>query len=156
MPAENNNPTGATPTLRDRHLLTLWCVATFVPSVGLFLYLPASTQPRLEHFSEEPHLFTAFMSLCLLLSMGLLLKAKSDAFVPALKRRMRLGSGAGLVFFMCYSTYVYSFSKLPAAPDAPELGAIAPDFSVRDPDGRTWTLSEMSGDVLVFFYRGHW
>jgi hypothetical protein len=27
---------------------------------------------------------------------------------------------------------------------------------VRDPDGRTWTLSEMSGDVLVFFYRGHW
>jgi len=69
---------------------------------------------------------------------------------------MQAGSGAAVVFFLAYSSYVYSFSALPPAPDAPTKGAIAPDFSVEAPEGRKWTLSEMKGDVLVFFYRGHW
>jgi hypothetical protein len=145
-----------TPTPKDRRLLGLWCISTFFPAVGIFIYLPASTRPNLEHFSEEPHLFTAFLGFCLILSFGSLLKSKGSAFDGFLLRRMRVGSATATLFFLSYSTYVYSFSTLPPAPNAPEIGAIAPDFSVRDPEGRTWTLSKMTGDTLVFFYRGHW
>ena len=60
---------------------------------------------------------------------------------------------AGTLF---YSFYVYSFSSLPPAPNAPKVGEQAPDFAVVDPEGRNWALSEFRGDVLVFFYRGHW
>jgi len=145
-----------TPTQKERRLLGLWCISTFFPAVGLFVYLPASTNPEFEHFSEEPHGFTAFLTLCLILSLGSLLKSKGPVFTDFLVRRMRVGSATATVFFVAYTSYVYSFSTLPPAPNAPEIGQIAPDFTVQDPEDRTWTLSEMTGDTLVFFYRGHW
>ena len=69
---------------------------------------------------------------------------------------MQVGSAAGVVGLLFYSFYVYSFSTLPPAPNAPNLGEQAPDFTVTDPEDRVWALSELQGDVLVFFYRGHW
>jgi hypothetical protein len=69
---------------------------------------------------------------------------------------MRLGTATAALFFLGYTTYIYSFSRLPPAPNAPLVGDKAPDFSITDPEGRNWTLSEMKGDTLVFFYRGHW
>ena len=150
---EANN---SAPTPKDRRLLRIWCLSTFFPCVGIFLYLPASTQPSLESFSEEPHLFSAFLGFCLLVSTAMIVRAKTPAFSRTLRRKMQTGSATATLFFLAYSTYVYSFSALPPAPDAPSVGEIAPDFSVEAPEGRKWKLSEMKGDVLVFFYRGHW
>jgi hypothetical protein len=144
------------PTHRDRRLLTIWCVATFFPAIGILVYLPASTQPALEHFSEEPHSFTAFLTLCMVVSLGIWGMRKSSAFDAFLIRRMRLGTATATAFFLSYTFYIYSFSSLPPAPNAPQIGEQAPDFSVRDPEGRVWALSKMKGDTLVFFYRGHW
>ena len=39
-----------------------------------------------------------------------------------------------------------------------EVGQPAPDFSLPDPDGTIWTLSELvaDGPAVVVFYRGYW
>jgi len=156
MPASSTNAIPCAPTPRDRRLLTIWCVATFFAAIGILVYLPASTQPALEHFSEEPHLFTGFLTLCMVISVAILGIGKSPAFDAFLIRRMRLGTATAATFFLGYTFYIYSFSTLPPAPNAPQIGEQAPDFSVRDPEGRVWALSKMKGDTLVFFYRGHW
>jgi peroxiredoxin len=37
------------------------------------------------------------------------------------------------------------------------VGAVAPDFTLRDQDGKSFTLSTLRGQwVLLFFYRGYW
>lgn len=44
------------------------------------------------------------------------------------------------------------------AQDAPELGDVAPDFTLPLVDGSTFNLAEAraDGDVVVVFYRGFW
>ena len=120
------------------------------------LYLPMSTNPEFESFSEEPHLFTAFLGLCLLLSSVCFFLKKGAAFSVELRRKMGIGTTTAALMFSIYGSYVYSFSQLPPAPDAPGIGEMAPNFSVTDPDGDTHTLHDMKNDVFVFFYRGHW
>ena len=144
------------PTPRDRRILWLWCLGTLFPCISLMLYLPMSTNPEFESFSEEPHRFTAFLAVCLLLSLACFFLKKGPAFPPVLRRKMGIGTTTGAVMFGAYATYVYSFSQLPSAPNAPQIGQVAPNFSVTDPDGDTHTLHDMNNDVFVFFYRGHW
>jgi len=43
----------------------------------------------------------------------------------------------------------------PQVPSA--VGQIAPDFTLKDQDGKEFKLSEQRGHwVLLFFYRGYW
>lgn len=50
-----------------------------------------------------------------------------------------------------------STSSLPALQPAVSVGAIAPDFSAVDADGRAFRLSDLRGSpVLLKFFRGYW
>ena len=52
---------------------------------------------------------------------------------------------------------LYRFSALPAAPNAPQVGQAAPDFTLVDDTGSPLQLSALHGkNVLLVFYRGHW
>jgi energy-coupling factor transporter transmembrane protein EcfT len=57
-----------------------------------------------------------------------------------------------------YLTTIFS-RDLPAAANAPAVGRKAPDFALRDTNGRTITLGNLlegSNGVLLIFYRGYW
>lgn len=57
-----------------------------------------------------------------------------------------------------YLTTVFS-RTLPASPNAPAVGQKAPDFALRDTNGRTVQLANLlqgSSGVLLIFYRGYW
>lgn len=45
-----------------------------------------------------------------------------------------------------------------ASDKVPEVGQVAPDFSLPDSSGSTRRLSELaeSGPLVLIFYRGHW
>ena len=45
-----------------------------------------------------------------------------------------------------------------ASDKIPEVGQVAPDFSLPDSSGSTRSLSELakSGPLVLIFYRGHW
>ena len=45
----------------------------------------------------------------------------------------------------------------PKAQVASALGQIAPDFALKNQDGKDFKLSEQRGHwVLLYFYRGYW
>lgn len=136
----------------------LWLVGCLPPTVGLMVYLAlsSSAHPTLAQISEEPHAFTTVLVLGCVVSLAMVLGHSRHLFPQPVLLKMRIGSAAGTLGLLFYSFYVYSFSALPPAHNAPEVGEQAPDFAVIDPEGRTWALSEFKGDVLVFFYRGHW
>ena len=146
------------PTPRARLLTILWFIGSLLPTVGLLVYFNFSTSTHsvLAQLSEEPHPYTAILGLGLAVSITVFLLSHRIGIPKVIRRKLRVGTAAALLGFGCYSFYVYSFSTLPPAPQAPQVGDTAPDFTVRDPEGRNWTLSELRGDVLVFFYRGHW
>jgi hypothetical protein len=66
----------------------------------------------------------------------------------------------GIAIFGLFSYSVFIGSKnLPASANAPAVGTKAPDFALRDANGRTVTLEQLragSNGVLLIFYRGHW
>jgi hypothetical protein len=51
-----------------------------------------------------------------------------------------------------------AYGAFAGAPDAPQLGDIAPDFEAALVDGGTFSLAQAraAGPVLVMFYRGFW
>ena len=53
-------------------------------------------------------------------------------------------------------TNAYGFSQ--SAPEALEIGQIAPDFEVLAPDEQIISSAELrrDGPLVVVFYRGHW
>jgi len=101
---------------------------------------------------------------------ALLLVGLRRAFAPG----RRLGSkAAGVVAaalsvaifgFFVFATFVMS-RRMPAAEAAPQVGRKAPEFTLRDTDGRPVALSELLSapvngrapkGVLLVFYRGYW
>lgn len=133
-------------------------MGSLLPTVGLLVYFnfSTSTHPMLAQLSEEPHAYTALLGLGLAVSVTAFFLSRRVGIPQIIRRKLRVGTAAAALGFGCYSFYVYSFSSLPSAPQAPQVGDAAPDFTVLDPEGRDWTLSELRGDVLVVFYRGHW
>lgn len=51
-----------------------------------------------------------------------------------------------------------AYGAYAAAPDAPEIGDVAADFTLPLADGGSFDLAQArkAGPVLVMFYRGHW
>jgi drug/metabolite transporter (DMT)-like permease len=150
-------PHAAVATGRDRLVLWIWCLACFVASVSLFVYLPMSTVVELEELSEHPGPLTAFFGFFAAVALGIFVLTRGrPAFTPDLRRSLRVGTVAALVGFGCYATYIVSTDLEPAA-NAPKVGDTAPDFRVVDPDGREfWLLDFRGGPVLLVFYRGMW
>ena len=74
-----------------------------------------------------------------------------------------------LAVLFAYGT-TYFTRQLPASHGAPQVGAPAPDFTLPDKDGRTFTLSEAlkspfsttagtpapTKALVLIFYRGYW
>jgi hypothetical protein len=127
--------------------------------LGLFLYLPMSTFPALEALSEDPTPITIILGGCVGICVAILVASeRRPAFVQELRDVLLVGTLAAVLGFTAYGTYVYAFSQtLAVASSAPQLGDTAPDFSVTDPEGRTFALSQhRDTPVLLVFYRGQW
>jgi len=145
--------------IADRLILWAWCTCCFIGSVSIFIYLPMSTRPSLEQLSEHPTPLTLLFGLSAGTSLGILLATwKRAPFTGGLRRPLLVGTAASVLGFSGYSTYVYAFSStLAVAESAPQVGDIAPDFELTDPEGRAWSLQTFRGStVLLVFYRGHW
>jgi hypothetical protein len=70
-----------------------------------------------------------------------------------------LGFLAFTLFGLFYWGMFLFVRQLPSANAAPRAGQPAPDFSLRDSDGHTVTLSSLltaNRGVLLVFYRGYW
>ena len=127
--------------------------------MGLFLYLPMSTFPGLEALSENPEPLTALFGLSALTTVAILLGTeRRSAFVPDLQTPLLAGTVMAILGFTAYGTYVYAFSQtLATAERAPQVGDMAPDFEVTDPEGKTLSLQAQRGaPVFLVFYRGQW
>jgi len=76
-----------------------------------------------------------------------------------------LGLGVAVLGFFCYQVF-YFMRQVPPSTRAPQVGQMAPDFTLPDKDGVPITLSKLfdpgtggaggaNGAVLIF-YRGYW
>jgi hypothetical protein len=62
----------------------------------------------------------------------------------------------GLAGLFGWYLFVFSYD-MPASARAPAVGALAPDFALRDQRGEEVRLSTLRGHaVVLLFYRGHW
>jgi len=146
------------PQLKDRLALWTWCITTFLGVVCLLIYLPMSTNPDLEALSESPHPLTAAFLMATVISLvcckWLLHRSATTQHLASL---LRMGTIAAVLGCLSYNSYVYAFSQTLPDSDAPEIGDLAIDFEVTDPDGRHCRLSDFRGStVLLVFYRGNW
>jgi hypothetical protein len=67
-------------------------------------------------------------------------------------------AGVAVALFFGFAVLVGG-RDIPAAPGAPKVGQRAPDFALRDTEGRTIALSQLTAGqkgVLLVFYRGYW
>ena len=147
------------PTFRDRLILWLWCLLAGLSTITLHLYLPMSTRVELEELSERPLWITIFSGFSTAATVGIAYSLRNTpVFRGELRRPMMIGSIAAVLGFSGYTTYTYAFSRsLAVAEEAPDIGELAPEFAITDPEGRLWTLTGLRGyDVLLVFYRGHW
>ncbi len=156
---------GSDPGLVDRgDRLALWCwaVGTFGSATSLLFYLPMSTLPLAEALSEQPIALVLVWSACLAASgAGAWHGFRSPTvFAPSLRGVMLTGTGLGLVVVGLSLSYIYYYSdQLPGFERAPAVGELAPEFSVRTPEGRVWSLAEKplrGRTILLVFYRGNW
>jgi cytochrome oxidase Cu insertion factor (SCO1/SenC/PrrC family) len=71
--------------------------------------------------------------------------------------RMRI-SAATLVFLLFACVFASGQDNSYPKPQVPSaVGQTAPDFTLKDQDGKDFRLSEQRGPwVLLFFYRGYW
>lgn len=63
-----------------------------------------------------------------------------------------------LFFFLISSALAFGQGKpYPKAQTPSAAGQIAPDFTLKDQEGKDFRLSEQRGhSVLLYFYRGYW
>jgi energy-coupling factor transporter transmembrane protein EcfT len=66
----------------------------------------------------------------------------------------------GIIVIGAFTYLTTIFSRaLPSSPNAPAVGQKAPEFALRDTNGRPVTLAQLrdgSNGVLLIFYRGYW
>jgi peroxiredoxin Q/BCP len=64
---------------------------------------------------------------------------------------------ATLLFLFLVTSVVAQTKPYPKPQMAAAVGQIAPDFNLKDQDGKEFKLSEQRGHwVLLYFYRGYW
>lgn len=79
------------------------------------------------------------------------------AYVGDRRIWVRAVCGVNVAFFLAGLTAFLFLTRLPPA-SPPEVGAIAPDFTLPDHTGVPTRLAEVrsGGPVFLVFYRGHW
>ena len=88
------------------------------------------------------------------MAVALLLAAVGFFFDPGVVGYVLGGIAAFLASLFLFATFK---SGLPYQPAAVAVGALAPDFTARDADGREFRLFDRRGSpVLLKFYRGVW
>ena len=71
-------------------------------------------------------------------------------------RLPKLLLAADVALAALFALFLYVVPAVPAAA-GPTVAAAAPDFALRDQDGRLRTLAGFRGSpLLLVFYRGHW
>jgi hypothetical protein len=118
----------------------------FWPSVVLFLVAAMLLVSGLRRASREPQSYRGKISGPILTTLSVLIFA--------------------LFGFFNY----YAFKNFPAANNAPKVGQRAPEFTLADTNGKSFSLAQLlstpmadstggsraAKGVLVFFYRGYW
>ena len=109
--------------------------------------------------------------LLFVVALGFLIAGLRRAYAPASEYRGRilapvlsLVSVTAMAFFL-FAILVFS-RQLPASHSTPQIGQRAPDFALRDMNGRSVSLAELlqshpagaapTRGVLLVFYRGYW
>jgi cytochrome oxidase Cu insertion factor (SCO1/SenC/PrrC family) len=64
---------------------------------------------------------------------------------------------AGIALFFLLAVFPAGAQVLPRPQIASAAGKLAPDFTLKDQDGKSFRLASQRGKrVLLIFYRGHW
>lgn len=74
-----------------------------------------------------------------------------------MKRGWKIAVGVVLAIVIIMGLLFWRAIQVPKPQIASAEGKRAPDFSLKDQDGRNFTLSSLRGTpVLLMFYRGYW
>ncbi len=83
------------------------------------------------------------------------MRAPLGAFLASTRTKWILASVAAAL--VAFGGFVAFSMRLPKPTIASAAGKPAPDFTLKDQDGRDFTLSSQRGHkVLLMFYRGYW
>jgi len=137
--------------------LTGWSIATGVAALGFMVYLPLGSLPSFAGFSEHPSALTVAMCICGSLSVYGAWRRRL-AVATVVRRTLFFGAFLAVMGNVNYAHYVYYYSHtVPDAQGAPRVGEPAPEFTVPDPSGGSWSLQAFKGTpFLLVFYRAHW
>ena len=146
---------------------TLFVTAGFLVALSAFCsyYLYFSLYPATRDVPWANLLLFAASALLLVLGWR-------PAPAPGIGRKIAVAlSAASLLLLSAFLAQVYWLSyRLPSSAAAPEVGAPAPDFTLRDTSGTPRTLSRLLASpigalapsgagrsaALLVFYRGYW
>ena len=100
-------------------------------------------------------------ALLFVIAMVLLAIAVRRAFAGGRRKVLATIVGlAGLAIALFFGFAILVAGKqIPPAPGAPQVGQRAPEFALRDTEGRPVALSQLAAGqkgVLLVFYRGYW
>jgi len=134
-------------------------LAGFVLGVGAvvaYFALVLTFDPGLHRRFETPVLFLIVLGAGLALSVLGIRQAwrrtHRGRFLAPLSASVNFAAAAFFAWYLFVGSYA-----VPAATRAPAVGAIAPDFALRDHRGDEVRLSGLRGrPVVLVFYRGHW
>jgi len=74
-----------------------------------------------------------------------------------MKRGWKIAGGVLLALVVILGSLFWRAIQVPRPQIASAQGKPAPNFTVKDQDGRDFTLSSLRGaPVLLIFYRGYW
>lgn len=140
-----------------RPWLWAWCLGTAVAVLGFMIYLPVSSRLEAQRLSEDPWPLTLAMLAGAGASVVIWWRSRAGPLFP-LRATLAVGALLAVVGNVNYLHYVYYYSQeLAPAAGAPDVGDVAPDFTVQTPEGGPWSLSDWQGrSVLLVFYRAHW
>lgn len=72
-------------------------------------------------------------------------------------RKWKIVGGSLLGVILVLGVIFLILIRVPKPQIASAQGSLAPDFTVKDQDGRDFTLSSLRGSpVLLILYRGYW
>ena len=142
-----------TPSNPPRSGIRIALLGTLLSWTALLTYF--KIVPQWPVLRDSGHLNVAFAALGVLVgAIGMVrsLRAKRRRVVGGVLLVLAAGATGLLAFYI----YVLSYS-LPTTDDVLAVGQRAPDFELRDQDGRARTLGELAGKrVGLVFFRGHW
>jgi len=158
MPNRPTSPQSrATPF--EHGMLWLWVLVCLVGTTALMVYTAGSARVSSEAWSEAPGRLGTVVFTATGIAWVIWYWAHTRPALRALNRTLMSGALAATVGSGLFGVYTfwYSSATLASGAAAPQVGVVAPDFEIVDPQGEAWSLARVKGrTVLLTFYRGHW